>query len=51
MTDAEREELTRLRKENRQLKLEREILSKTAAWFVQETVPNSKPYPPPSSAS
>jgi len=42
MTSVEREELTRLRKENRQLKLEREILSKAAAWFAQETVPNSK---------
>jgi transposase len=42
MTTAEREELQRLRKENRQLKLEREILSKAAAWFAQETVPNSK---------
>jgi transposase len=42
MTTAEREELQRLRKENRQLKLEREILSKAAAWFAQETAPNSK---------
>ena len=33
---AEREELNRLRRENRQLKLEREILS-TAAWFARET--------------
>lgn len=32
----------RLRRENRQLKVEREILSKAAAWFAQETVPNSK---------
>ena len=29
--------LTRLRRENRQLKLEREILSKAAAWFARET--------------
>jgi transposase len=42
LTTIEREELTRLRRENRQLKLEREILSKAAAWFAQETVPNSK---------
>jgi transposase len=42
MTTTEREELNRLRKENRQLKLEREILSKAAAWFAQETAPNSK---------
>ena len=37
LTTAEREELTRLRRENRQLKLEREILSKAAAWFARET--------------
>ena len=34
---AEREELARLRREVRQLKLERDILSKAAAWFVRET--------------
>jgi transposase len=34
---AEREELTRLKRENRQLRLEREILSKAAAWFARET--------------
>ena len=42
LTTIEREELTKLRRENRQLKLEREILSKAAAWFAQETAPNSK---------
>ena len=42
LTTAEREELTKLRRENRQLKIEREILSKAAAWFAQENVPNSK---------
>jgi transposase len=33
----EREELDRLRRENRQLRLEREILSKAAAWLARET--------------
>ena len=37
LTTAEREELNRLRRENRRLKLEREILSKAAAWFARET--------------
>ena len=37
LTPAEREELTRLRRENRQLRLEQEILSKAAAWFARET--------------
>ena len=32
-----REEINRLRRENRQLKLERDILSKAAAWFARET--------------
>jgi transposase len=36
LTTAEREELSRLRRENRQLRLEREILSKAAAWFARE---------------
>src|SRR6202011_5562233 len=34
---AEREELNRLRRKNRQFQLEREILSKAAAWFARET--------------
>lgn len=42
LTTAEREELTRLRRENRRLKEERDILSKAAAWFAQETAPNTK---------
>ena len=33
LTSAERQELTRLKRENRQLKEEREILSKAAAWL------------------
>jgi len=37
LTNAERIELSRLRKENKQLRLEREILSKAAAWFARET--------------
>ena len=37
LTSDEREELSRLRRENRQLKQEREILAKAAAWFAQET--------------
>ena len=37
LTTAERQELTRLRRENRQLKMERDILSHAAAWFARET--------------
>ena len=36
LTSAEREELTRLRRENRKLLQERDILSKAAAWFANE---------------
>ena len=42
LTTDERKELTLLRRENKRLKLEAEILSKAAAWFARETnaVPN-----------
>lgn len=36
LTTPEREELARLKREVRQLKIEREILSKAAAWFARE---------------
>lgn len=35
LTTVEREELARLRKENRQLRMDREILVKAAAFFVK----------------
>ena len=47
LTTAEKEELVRLRRENRQLRIEREILSKAAAWFARET----EQLPPRSSGS
>lgn len=37
LTRDEREELRRLKRENKQLKLEREILKKAAAWFARES--------------
>ena len=37
LTAGEREELARLRRENKQLKLERDILSRATAWFARET--------------
>ena len=37
LSTTEREELSQLRKENRHLQQERDLLSKAAAWFAQET--------------
>jgi len=37
LTSAEREELTKLRREDRQLRLEPEIRARAAAWFARET--------------
>ena len=42
LTTAEREELARLRKENRQLRLEREILKNAAAFFATEPATRSR---------
>lgn len=47
MTSAERSELARLRRENKRLRQEREILAKAAAWFARET----DAIPPKSSSS
>ena len=38
-TTQEKEELRKLRRENRQLRLEREILAKAAAWFARKIAP------------
>lgn len=43
LTTPEREELTRLRRELRQVTLEREILAKATAWFARETGTISDP--------
>ncbi len=37
VTPTERDELIRLRRENKQLRQERDILSRAAAWFARET--------------
>lgn len=38
LTRAEREELVKLRRENRVLRMERDLLSRVAALFAQENV-------------
>ena len=49
---AEREELSRLRRENQQLRLERDILSRATAWFARETgAVSSRSVPRPRSTS
>ena len=42
LTTDERRELVQLRRENKRLRMEQEILSKAAAWFARETnaIPN-----------
>jgi transposase len=42
LTTQEREELNRLRRENRRLLQEREILKKAAVWFARETESDPK---------
>ncbi len=39
-TSAEREELSKLHRENRRLRQERDILAKAAAWFARESKAN-----------
>ncbi len=43
LSSAEREELARLRRENRQLKTERDILAKATAWFAAKGEKTSTP--------
>ena len=47
LTTDEKQELARLRRENKPLRLEREILAKATAWFARE----SGSVPPKSSSS
>ena len=42
LTSEEHDELRRLRRENRQLRQERDILAKAAAWFAQSDVTSSR---------
>ena len=42
LTSQERDELRRLRRENRRLRQERDILAKAAAWFAQSDVTSSR---------
>jgi transposase-like protein len=42
LTTEEKQELTRLRKENARLREERDILEKAAAWFAQESASRKK---------
>ena len=42
LSSTERDELRRLRRENRQLRQERDILSKAAAWFAQGELTSSR---------
>jgi len=42
LTSVEREELVKLRRELRQVKLEREILAKATTWFAREADTNPK---------
>ena len=42
LTSDEHDELLRLRRENRQLRQERDILAKAAAWFAQSDVTSSR---------
>jgi transposase len=37
LTSVERDELRRLRRENKRLQTERDILAKATAWFARET--------------